>query len=46
MKKISQIVSNVICRNIKKEMDNACILLGYQPIVPDSAKKFKNRKNK
>ncbi len=46
MKKVSQILAKVVNRNIKKEMDSACIIVGYQPPVPDSAKKFKNRKKK
>lgn len=46
MKKVSKIVADVVGRNIKKEMNSACIFVGYQPIVPDSAKKFKDRKKK
>lgn len=46
MKKVSKIVSTVINKNIQKEMNSACAIFGYQPMVPDSAKKFKNRKKK
>lgn len=46
MKKVSQILAKVVSQNIKKEMDSACMIVGYQPVVPDSAKKFKNRKKK
>ena len=40
MKKVSKIIA------IQKEMNSACAVFGYQPVVPDSAKKFKNRKKK
>ncbi len=46
MKKISNFVAKVVGKNIQKEMNSACIVFGYQPLVPDSAKKFKNRKKK
>lgn len=44
MKKVSEFVAKIVDRNIKKEVDSACMVIGYQPVVPDSAKKFKNRK--
>ncbi len=46
MKKVSNLVAKVVGKNIQKEMNSACIVFGYQPLVPDSAKKFKNRKKK
>lgn len=46
MKKISNLVAKVVGKNIQKEVNSACIVFGYQPHVPDSAKKFKNRKKK
>lgn len=46
MKKISNLVAKVVGKNIQKEMNSACIVFGYQPPVPDSAKKFKNKKKK
>ena len=46
MKKVSKIIATVINKNIQKEMDSACAIFGYQPVVPESAKKFKNRKKK
>lgn len=46
MIKVSQILAKVVNRNIKKEMDSACMIIGYQPVVPESAKKFRNRKKK
>ena len=45
MKKVSKIIAAVINKNIQKEMNSACAIFGYQPVVPDSAKKFKNRKS-
>lgn len=44
MKKTSKIVAKLISKNIQKEVNSACIVIGYQPVVPDSAKKFKDRK--
>lgn len=44
MKKIPAIVAKVVSQNIKKEVNSACMVIGYQPVVPDSAKKFKDRK--
>lgn len=46
MKKISKLVAKVVGKNIQKEMNSACIVFGYQPKVPASAKKFESRKNK
>lgn len=46
MKKTSNLIATVINKNIQKEINNACAIFGYQPVVPDSAKKFKNRKKK
>ncbi len=46
MNKVSQIFATIISKSIQKEMNNACAIFGYQPVVPDSAKKFKNRKKK
>lgn len=46
MKKTSKIIAAIIDKNIRKEMNNASAIFGYQPAVPDSAKKFKNRKKK
>lgn len=46
MRNISNVVARVVGKNIKKEMNSACAIFGYQPVVPDSAKKFKNRKQK
>ena len=46
MKKVSKIIAAVINKNIQKEMNSACAIFGYQPVVPDSAKKFKSRKKK
>ncbi|MCH5248385.1 MAG: cyclic lactone autoinducer peptide [Lachnospiraceae bacterium] len=46
MKKTSKIISAVIKKNIQKEMDSACAIFGFQPRVPDSAKKFKDIKKK
>ena len=44
MKKMSKIIISIIDKNIQKEMNSACAIFGYQPAVPDSAKKFKSRK--
>lgn len=44
MKKTSKIVAKLVGKNIQKEVNSACIVVGYQPVVPDSAKKFKGRK--
>lgn len=44
MKKTSKIFAKLIGKNIQKEVNSACIMVGYQPVVPDSAKKFKDRK--
>lgn len=46
MKNASKLIATVINKNIRKEMNSACVIFGYQPVVPDSAKKFKNRKKK
>ena len=46
MMKASKLIATVINKTIRKEMNGACAIFGYQPVVPDSAKKFKNRKKK
>lgn len=46
MKNISNLIAKVVSKNIQKEVNSACMFIGYQPVVPDSAKKFKNRKQK
>lgn len=46
MKNISNAFAKLVGKNIKREMDSACIMFGYQPVVPDSAKKFRDRKKK
>lgn len=46
MIKITNLVAKVVSKNIQKEMNSACIVFGYQPRVPASAKKFKRRKDK
>lgn len=46
MKKVSKIIAAVINKNIQKEMNSACAIFGYQPVVPDSAKNLRTeRKN-
>ena len=46
MKKVSKIIAAVINKNIQKEMNSACAIFGYQPVVPDSAKKFRSEERR
>lgn len=41
MKKVSKIIATIINKNIQKEMNSACAIFGYQPVVPDSAKSLR-----
>lgn len=45
MKKISEFAVKIVNKNICKEMNRVCLVFGYQPYVPNAAKKMK-RKNK
>lgn len=46
MKKgLSQLFVRILDKNIRKEANSACLGFGYQPAMPEAAKKFK-RKNK
>ena len=45
MKKgLSKLLVQVAKKNIQKETDRACLCIGYQPTMPESAKKFKRKK--
>lgn len=35
----------VIAQNVKKEANSACLFIGYQPKMPDAARKLKKEKN-
>lgn len=45
MKKgLSQFFVRILDKNIRKEADSACVGFGYQPVMPEAAKKFKRKK--
>ncbi len=45
MKKgLSQLFVRILDKNIRKEADSACVGFGYQPVMPEAAKKFKRKK--
>lgn len=44
MKSISKMIVKVIDKTLQKEADNACIIFGYQPVMPKEVKKFKKEK--
>lgn len=45
MKKgLSKLIVRVVEKGIQKEADSACLCIGYQPTMPESAKKFKRKK--
>lgn len=44
MKKIIGLFAKAVERTIEKESDSACCIIGYQPYMPDSVKRFKDRK--
>lgn len=36
--------AKLVNQNIRKEADNACAFIGYQPKMPDSVRKLKKEK--
>lgn len=44
MKSISKMIVKVIDKTLQKEADSACIIFGYQPVMPKEVKKFKKVK--
>lgn len=36
-----KLLSKAVLANVKKEVNSACVFLGYQPKMPEKAKKLK-----
>lgn len=43
-KALSKLAVKVLNKNLRAEADSACALLGYQPRMPETVKKFKKEK--
>lgn len=43
-KQAAAMIMKVLEKSITKEANSVCVLLGYQPKMPDEVKKFKNKK--
>lgn len=44
MKRISKLLVKGIENTIKKESNSVCCIIGYQPYMPDSVRKYKGGK--
>lgn len=45
MKKVlTNLIVKIVNKNIQKEADSVCLGFGYQPVMPEAAKKFKRKK--
>lgn len=44
MKSISKIIVKVVDKTLQREADSACIIFGYQPVMPKEVKEFKKVK--
>lgn len=40
-KSLFNLVTKVVNKNLKEEVNSACIFVGYQPKMPDSVKKIR-----
>ena len=43
-KELSKLAVMVLNKSLRAEADRACALLGYQPRMPETVKKFKKEK--
>ncbi len=43
-KRLSQLIIKIVDKSIQKEADSACLGVGYQPPMPEAARKFKRKK--